>query len=262
MIGRTFPVMILALLGVAVAMPLRSSAEAPSGSKGMAALERTAKDNRYLFIYFWKNNDPQSQQLYRVFQGAMAKMSDRAEGVPINLGKREEQPVVKKFDVSRAPMPLVVAVAPNGAVTKGFPRKFDEIQLQTAFVSPCTEICLKAMQENKLVLLCVQNEKTRFSQIALQGAQAFKADARFTKATEVLTIDPNDRTEAAFLSNLKVSPQTPTAVTVLLAPPGSPVATFTGKVTKDEIVARVSAAKAGPCAGGKCGPGGCCPPKK
>ena len=108
-------------------------------------------------------------------------------------------------------------------------------------------------------MLCVQNQQTQFSQAALQGAQEFKGDARFAKATEVVMIDPSDDTEASFLQTLQVDPRTPTAVTVLLAPPGQPVARFAGAVTKDQIVEKV---QAGPCAGGKCGPGGCCPPKK
>ena len=42
---------------------------------------------------------------------------------------------------------------------------------------------------------------------------------------------------------------------------GSPIAKFSGPVTTDQIVAKVSAAKSGPCADGQCGPGGCGPKK-
>ncbi len=262
---RSFRVVALAvipLLGLIVVGPLRSMAEVPSVSKGLAAIARATQADKYLFVFFWKENNPQSQNMYRVFQTAMSKMADRAEGVPINLARREEKPMVDKFDVSRAPMPLVVAVAPNGAITKGFPIKFDEKQLQEAFVSPCTEKCLKAVQDRKLVLLCVQNDKTQFSQVARKGVQDFAADVRFAKATEVVTLNPHDQAETTFLQGLQVDPQTSTAVTVLLAPPGSPIAKFTGAVTKEQIVAKVTAAQSGPCAGGQCGPGGCCPPKK
>ena len=54
-----------------------------------------------------------------------------------------------KFGVSRAPMPLVLALAPNGAITKGFPIKFDEKQLREGFVSPCTAKCLKVPAGSK-----------------------------------------------------------------------------------------------------------------
>lgn len=265
MTGRPSPVValaLLALLGVVVSLPVESLAEGPEVSKGMSALKRAAKANKYLFVFFWKENDDHCKSMYRVFQTATGKMTERAEAVHINLGRSVEKPIVAKFGVAGAPLPLVLAVAPNGAVTRGFPRKFDEKQLQQAFVSPCTEKCLKAMQQRKLVLLCVQNQKTQFSQVALRGAQDFKADVRFASATEILTLDPADKAEYALLTDLRISPQTSTAVTVVLAPPGAPLATFAGAVTKDEIVAKVTAAQSGPCAGGQCGPGGCCPPPK
>jgi hypothetical protein len=139
------------------------------------------------------------------------------------------------------------------------PVKFDENQLREAFVSPCTARCLKALQDRKLVLLCVQNEKTQFSQVAWRGAQDFKADARFAHATEIVPLNPDDQTETLFLRDLQVDPRTPQAVTVLLAPPGQAIATFAGAVSKDQIVAKVASAQSGPCANGQCGPGGCGP---
>ena len=109
------------------------------------------------------------------------------------------------------------------------------------------------------MLLCVQNEQTQFSRAAWQGVQAFKADTRFAAATEIVAVDPRNQAEAKLLSDLRVDPRTSQAVTVLLAPPGAPIATFPGAVTKDQIVAKVAAAQSGPCANGKCGPGGCGP---
>ena len=186
----------------------------------------------------------------------MNKWAESTNSIGVNVTDPNEKLVVDKFGVSRAPMPLVVALAPNGAITKGFPVKFDENQLREGFVSPCTAKCLKCLQDRKLVLLCVQNEKTQFTQAAMSAAQNFKADARYAKATEIVALNPEDQAEAAFLQDLKVDPRTSQAVTVVLAPPGQPVASFVGAVTKDQIVAKV---QAGPCAGGKCGPGGCCP---
>ena len=54
--------------------------------------------------------------------------------------------IVDKYGVSRSPMPLVLAIAPCGAITKGFTKTFDEDQLRTAFVSPCTAECMKALK--------------------------------------------------------------------------------------------------------------------
>ncbi len=228
----------------------------PNSSQGQAAMDAAARDGQYLFVFFWKANDKQTQAMRGVFQSTLTQWSESASSVSIQITDPNEKSLVARFGVRRAPMPLVVAVAPSGAITKAFPIRFTEQQLRQAFVSPGTAKCMKALQDRKLVLLCIQNDKSEFRQIALQGAQDFQADARYAKATEVITLDPEDQAETAFLRNLKVDPYTSRAVTVLLAPPGKPIASFIGAVTKEQIVAKV---QAGPCAGGKCGPGGCCP---
>lgn len=234
---------------------------APTG-KGTAAMDAAARANKYLFVFFWNSQDQQTDAMHQVFHAAMGKMTDRADTVSIKVGDPAEKPLVDKFGVSRAPMPFVLAIAPNGAATRGFPKRLEEGQLQEAFVSPCTAKCMKVIQDRRLILICVQNSKTQFNQEAMQGVTDFKADPQYASSTEVVTLNPADQGEAAFLKALQVESQTPSAVTLLVTPPGAPVARFVGAVTKDEIVAKLAAAQSGYCPGGKCGPGGCCPPKK
>ena len=128
-----------------------------------------------------------------VFQAAMAKMTDRANAIAIYVADPAEKPIVDKFGVRGAPMPLVLAIAPTGAATRAFPRQFDEAQLQQAFVSPCTAKCMKAIQDRHSILLCVQNDKTQFNQEAMQGVEAFKADPQYTKGTEIVMLESRRR---------------------------------------------------------------------
>ncbi len=228
-------------------------------SRGVAAIDSAAHSGKHLFIFLWKADDEQSRSMFGVFQSTMKKWTESADSIELQITDPNEKPLVDRFGLSRAPMPMVLALAPNGAVTKGFPIKFDEKQLREGFVSPCTAKCLKALQERKLVLVCIQNERTQFAQAAMNASLAFKADARFEKATEIVVLNPEDRAEGTFLRDLKVDPRSPQAVTIILAPPGQPVASFVGSLTKEQIVAKI---QAGPCADGKCGPNGCCPPKK
>jgi len=235
--------------------------QAAAASRGLAAIRQAAQSGRYLFIFFWKENDEQSQKMLAVFGSAIESFGEAADSVGIPITDPAERPVVQRFGVSRAPMPLVLAIAPCGAVTKGFPIQFTADDLRQAFVSPCTARCMKALQDRKLVVLCVASQRTPHAQAALQGARDFRADARFASATEVVTLNPNDPAETGFLRQLQVDPRSPQATTVLLAPPGQPIARFSGAVTKDQIVAKVASAKSGPCANGQCGPGGCGPRK-
>ena len=165
-----------AISATAADLPAAAAAQ-PAVSYAAKAIQTAAKNNKYLFIYFWRDDTQYSRVMRGVLQAAMKKMSDKAESVEVQTTDPAEQAIVARYGVSRAPMPMVLALAPNGAITKGLPTRFDENQLRQAFVSPCTAACMKALQENKLVLLCVGRPSPLLRQVSLQrGVQDFAAD--------------------------------------------------------------------------------------
>lgn len=258
--GVGFGLMVGLFYGLAAATGWCQSAAPASNS--LAAMDAAARANKYLFIFFFDGQDANTNAMFGVFQSALGRLKDRADAVAVQIADPAEQPLVEKFQVRGAPMPLVLAIAPTGAATKAFPKRFGEADLEQAFVSPCTARCMRAIQDRHLILLCVQNGSTQYNGEAMQGVAQFKADPQFAQATEVVTLNPADGAERNFLAALQVDPRTPTAVTLLVTPPGAPVARFAGPVTKEQIVAKLVSAQSGSCPGGKCGPGGCCPPKK
>jgi len=118
----------------------------------MAAIKQAADAGKYVFVFFSKTDDDQTLAMRKVFDKAMTKAADRARSIAVNITDASEKPIVDKFDLSRAPMPLVLAMAPNGAITGGFPTKFEEQQLLDAFATPGTEKVMKSLQDGKLVL--------------------------------------------------------------------------------------------------------------
>jgi hypothetical protein len=225
---------------------------------GLEAITKAAADKKYLFAFFWSSDNDQTAAMKKVFEDATAKVADRSLTVSVRVSDPAERGIVKKYDLERAPMPLVLAIAPNGAITGGFPTKFEEQQLLDAFASPGTEKCMKALQDGKLVFLCVQNDTTTSNEEALQGVTDFKSDERYASATEVILLDPREAAEASFLGDLKINPGTTTAVTAFLAPPGSVIAEYQGATTKEALITALEQANTG-CGPGGCGPGGCAP---
>ncbi|MCE5269178.1 MAG: hypothetical protein LLG00_14980 [Planctomycetaceae bacterium] len=238
-----------------------SSNDANESGKGMDAIREAAAAKKYLFMFFSKSDDDRTLAMRKVFDRAMEKVADRARWIAVNTTDPSEKAIVGKFDLSRSPMPLVLAMAPNGAINGGFPNKCKEQQLLDAFATPVTEKVMKHLQDGKLVFLCVQSDKTRLNYEAMRGIREFRADARFGAATEIVMLDPTDSAEAAFLGDLKIDPKTGEAMTVFLAPPGSAIAEYKGATDKAELVATLMKASSGSCPGGKCGPGGCGPAK-
>jgi hypothetical protein len=247
----------------APAKPAGKTEPAPAEAQGagMTALAKASNANKYLFIFFSKADDAGTLAMRKVFDDAMAKSADKADTVALKVGDPAEKQIVEKFGVAAAPMPLVLAVAANGAVTKGLPLKFDEKALSEAFASPGMEKSLKALQDRKLVLLCVQNKSTKDSAAAMKGAEEFAGDKKFAAdtgiETVVIQIDPADAAEAKFLTQLKIDPKTNQAVTAFIAPPGVVLTLTKGPTTKDAFMETLKKAMSGGCGPGGCGPGGC-----
>jgi hypothetical protein len=243
---------LLALLGMSVAQ-----AQTASPSPGQAALDAAARKGQYLFVLFHKQDDAASQAMKSTLDRALANRGGQAGVIAVRANDPAEKGLVDRWGLRRTPMPIVLAVAPNGAVTGGFPLKLTEQDVAGAIVSPATAACLKGTQARKLVLLCVLPAGE--NQVPA-GVREFKADPANAAMTEVVTLRAGDPAEAGFLKALKIDPATSQAVTAMLLPPGSVVGSFTGGVTKAQLAEKLKAAQSTCCPGGKCGPGGCCPP--
>ena len=98
----------------------RDGQAAANVSQAQAAMDRAAAAQKYVFLFFWKDKNPQTDKAWSVLQPAVAKLADSAEVVSIQITDPAEKQIVDQYDVSRAPMPLVLAVAPCGAITKAF----------------------------------------------------------------------------------------------------------------------------------------------
>ena len=232
-------------------------AQAPQAgpNQGFAAIDRAAKANKYLFIFFFRQDDEQTKLMGQIFNAATNAVTNKADPLTVRITDTSAAEIVTKFGVAKAPMPLVLVLAPNGAVTASFPGKFTKEQLLSAFGTPSTEKVLSAMQQGKLVVLCVQNGRTRLNTEAMNGVRAFKADQRYAAATEVLMLDPNLAAERPLLAKLGMNAPVEEATTILVAPPGSVIGSFKGATDKNQIVTTLTSALSS--CGAGCKPGQC-----
>lgn len=229
--------------------------------EGFTAIQNAANENRYLFIFFYKDQSEKTLQMQKIFDQAMQKLHEQANFIKVKANDPSEKPLIDKFNLKRSPMPLVLVLAPNGCIVGGFPSVFTEQQLTDSFVSAGSASCLKALQDRKLVILCLQNGRTKNNESALEGVRDFKADPRFASATEIVVIDPSDTQEHKFLKQLSLDGQSPQAMTILISPPAEVVGKYEGPLTKAQLMADLQRATSGCCPEGCC-PGGRCGPKK
>jgi hypothetical protein len=227
-------------------------AASPKVSQAQASIDRAATDQKYSLIFFWRDKNANTEKACNSLSSAAAGLSDSAIVVSVQITDPAEKQLVDRYGVARSAMPVVLAVAPCGAITKGFVGTVDEGKLRAAFVSPCTAESMKALQQRKLVVLCVEPASSQAKEVSLQkGVQDFTADPQYAKTSAVVALNAGDPAEESFLKDLKVDPRTPSQVTVLLSPPGSVIGTLVGNVTEDQIVAKIKAAST-------CGPNCAC----
>ena len=136
-------------------------------------------------------------------------------------------------------MPAVMAIAPNGAITGVFAQRLSPGHVEMAIVTPGQTQCMRALQDKKLVLLCIQPNGV--SQIPV-GVRQFRADKLNADRTHLVSIQAGDPAEAKFLQQLKVRSDTQNAVTAFMAPPGVLLGTFNDKVTSTILMTKLAAA--------------------
>lgn len=229
-----------------------------SAEQGIPAMEHAIKENKHLFIFFYKDQNERTLKAQKVFDQVAQKIEDQALFVKVKASDPSENRIIENFNLKRSPMPFVLVLTPNGAITGGFPSSFTEQQLIGSFASPGMASCLKALQDKKLVFLCLQNEQTRGNEAALQGVKDFKADSRFETA-EIIMINPSDIQEQKFLNQLAIGTHSNEATTVFIAPPAETIGQYKGATSKDRFISDLQNAVSGCCGPGGCGPGGCCP---
>lgn len=228
---------------------------APAGGKGTAAMSRAAEANQYLFVFFHEKDEDATRTARTTFDESVKKITPALQTVVVDRTDPAESEIVARFGVDRAPMPLVLAIAPNGAVTGGIKASdLTEERLRDAIASAGLQKCLKALQNRHLVLVCLQNASTQENDAAMKGVNDFKADKQFGEMTEIVKVDPGDAKEAKLVAQLKADPQSKTAATAILAPPGVFVALIDGSTSMEDLKAALQKSAS------SCAPGsGCCP---
>ena len=148
--------------------------------------------------------------------------------------------VVAKYGVSRAPMPLALCVANNGAITSVFTRRPTDEALDRALVTPAMVNVTKALQDKKIVVVHVKATKDA---PLPYGAFEFTADPAFKARTTVIDVVASDPAEQRFLKDMEFNAASVReSSVVVMAPPGVLVGKFAASATMSDIATKLHAA--------------------
>jgi hypothetical protein len=217
-------------------------AQAPAAGRTAPAQVRAENEpvKKFSFVMFWKQNDANTQQVGETLRSAVTKRADRCEMSAVNVNDQANRSIVERYGVSRMPMPTVLCVAPNGAVTGAFVRKLNDEAVESALISPLAADIVKALQDKKIVVVHVKQAEE--SPLPF-GAAEFAADPEFKARTTTVAFVASDPAEARLLKDIEINPaQLNGSMTVVMAPPGVLVGKFAALATKDQIATALHAA--------------------
>lgn len=217
-----------------------TTVQAASASRAQQTLQQASSQKKMTFIMFFRKDDEATRAMYKTLSGEASQLSN-ASVVTVNVTDQAESELVSRFDAGRMPMPAVVAVAPNGAVSGVFPQKLKPIQVQNAVVSPIQAECIKALQDKKIVLLCAQPDAGAY---VPKGVQGFQAQPEFSTRTHIVNVRASDPVEAKFLKLFSVPSSVSKPVTVFMAPPGKLLGVYKTDVSSKTLTQTIVAAGA------------------
>lgn len=205
-------------------------------------LQQVHGQGKFAYIVFHSDNSAPSQQMLATVRNVIAA-GQPAEVVLTDLNSADGQALAEKFQVTRAPMPLTVVAAPNGAVTGLFPRQVTEAKLAAAIVPPVMMQCMKELQSQKLVFVCL----TRSNEVSVPvGVRQLQLDPMFKDRIALVGLHVEDAAEARLMQQLKVNAADVQGPYVaVIAPPGVLVGHFNSATTAEQIAAAIH--KAGQC---------------
>ena len=228
-----------------------STGEEPAPAKADAALppsevafKQASAAGKHLFILFFDEDNEATRTARKTLDDVLAKLADTAQQFMVKKGVPEEAALAKKYGIDDAPMPLLLVLAPNGAVTLGcLAKDINEERLRSGIAGPAQQQCLKALQDGKVVVLCACAKGVADDAPALKGIRDFKADPKYATA-EVVRLDPADNAQAGFVKQLNIDPKAE-MTTLVLAPPNTLLKRFRGVVTKDGLANALKSAAPG-----------------
>lgn len=235
---------LLALCGVSGFASLGLAQSQPNSvALRPATPAETQQNAKFTFLLFSRGNDANTQRVTNELSTALSTRADRAEWQAIDITDPASQHLVKQYQLSRAPMPLVLCVAPNGTITGVMPGRVTEKAVEASLVTPTMTRCMKSLQAGKIVVVHV---KTDANEELPACAIEFMADPSFEKRTATESFLLADPAEGRFLRDMKLDPATASGSTVVvLAPPGMLVGKFAATATASEIASALH--EAGKC---------------
>ncbi|MEP3478253.1 MAG: hypothetical protein ABJZ55_03310 [Fuerstiella sp.] len=201
-----------------------------------------AEEGKYTYVMFYRAEDTATRQMSSVIGQQVSKTARNTNWIKVGVTDQSAADVVKKYDASRLPMPTVIGVAPNGAVTGVFQMQVNQQQLDNAILTPRYSEMVKKLQEQKIAVVCLQPAGGNTLPV---GIKQLEADTNLKNHVVKVTASADDAKEARFFERMGVKTDIKKPAVLVFAPPGVFVGRFDENVSGQQLASAIH--KSGQC---------------
>ncbi len=221
-----------------------SSHAAPASAK--SAIAEAAAAGKFLCLVFY---DVQDESFNGISSAVTSYKKSAARKISLYTAKisiAENKEIADKYGIQVTDLPMLLVIAPNGAVTGGAPRTVTADQLkQFTGISELMQKVIKPLQERKVALVALQNPSTKSNAESWLGVNDFANDPLYKDLVAAIKADPAAAGSQEFVKQCQLIAPLSEATVVVLMPPGKIAKVLSGKLTKADILKSLQSCSAG-----------------
>ena len=239
--------------------PVQSSKQVQTQVNPSAASQRFSQalsDGKYVYLFFYESGNGNCEIMEKHLDSFARKTKKDVEIIKVDRKDPENRDIVTRLKTQAAPIPLTILFDSKSTVLTAFTKVVTEEKLTEAFPSPKKAEALEYIRQGKGVILCFYNKEMP-SRGEVQSCCSQAKDELAGKA-EYINVDLSDPKEAGFIKELKIDPNPPEPITLVINAQGQVTGKYGGEVQVANLVqAATKVVKSGCCppgSGKTCGP--------
>jgi hypothetical protein len=220
-------------------------------------IEKANKSGKAVFLVAY-NNSSGADVDKAITLANSAKKTHKASSAVIKLNTADEanSPLVTKYRLAGAPMPLILVLDKNGTVSGGYELKDATAEkLADLIPSPKMSELLQGLSNGKSAYIVVYKESMTSKKSIMDNCAV--ACSKMDNKSVTILVALDDKKETKLLQTLKCDVNAKEPVTYVINTSGQVAGTFNGLTDVNTLVSTAKKAPAGGCCPGGAPAGGC-----
>ena len=219
-------------------------------------IEKAGKACKPVFLVAYNGNGAEADKAFTIADEARKFFKGSSVVIKMNTADAVNNPLVAKYRLAGAPLPLILVLDKNSIIAGGLSLKdATSTKLVEMVPSPKTSEMLKALGEGKSVYVVVYKESMTSQKNVMDNCTM--ACGKMDNKSVTVKVDMDDKKEAKLMQTLKCDLNAKEPVTYVINKSGQVIGTHNGITDVNTLVATAKKAPAGGCCPGGAPAGGC-----